>query len=116
MNRKLFILTFFYCILLVACSEKYTFTGTVVFKEQLNDNGHIMLVIKNINNSDIKEKSAEEILEIASLPDNGVYFYVDKKAYEQVEIGNKVEVIYSGPAQESLPPKVSAKKVKIIEE
>jgi uncharacterized OB-fold protein len=116
MNRKLFILTLFCCLLLVACSEKYTFTGTVVSKNQLNDNGYIMLVIKNINSSELKNKSIDELIDIASLDNNGMNFYIDKKTYEKVEVGKKVEVKYSGPAQESLPPKVSAKKVKIIDE
>lgn len=115
MNRKYFNLIFFCWLLLVACSNENTFSGKVVHKSERNDNSYLMLVVKNVSGVDLKNKSADEILEIASLPDNGVFFYVDKKTYESIEVGKKVEVTYSGPAQESLPPKVGAKKVKVIE-
>ncbi|MCM3572333.1 YobA family protein [Mesobacillus subterraneus] len=117
MYRKYFnlILYFFCCLLIVACSNESTYSGKVVQKAERNDNSYLILVVKNISDSDLKNKSADELLEIASLPDNGLNFYVDKKTYENIEVGNKVEVTYSGPAQESLPPKVGAKKVKVIE-
>lgn len=115
MYRKYFKLIFLCCLLIVACSNKSTFTGKVVQKVERNDNSYLILVIKNVSDSDLENKSAEELFEIASLPDNGKFFYVDKKTFEDTEVGKRVEVTYSGPAQESLPPKLGAKKVKVIE-
>lgn len=116
MNRKLLTFMILCCLVLVACTEKSTFIGKVVQKVERNDNSYLILVVKNVSDSDLENKSAEELFEIASLPDNGKFFYVDKKTYDNTEVGKKVEVTYSGPAQESLPPKLGAKKVKVIDE
>ncbi|MBT2641887.1 DUF3221 domain-containing protein [Bacillus sp. ISL-41] len=92
------------------CNLIFFLLGKVVQKAERKDNSYPILVIKNVSDSDLKNKSADKLLEIASLPDNGVIFCVDKKTYQNIEVGKKGEVTYSGPFQKLLPPKLGANK------
>jgi hypothetical protein len=115
------------CFLLISCSNSdknpsnepkskvIEFEGIVAIKEKQSDSYQI-LVIKNKTEDEIKNKTVDELLEMAKIDDKGDYsgfwFYIKEQVHNEVNVGNQVNVKYRGPIQESLPPKASALEVK----
>lgn len=97
-------------------SKEKQFSGFVAYKS--TDQANMLLVIKNIDQNQIKNYSLDELIEIASQNEgddyNGMFFYVNEDIYSKTEIGQRVNIQYKGPIQESLPPKASIKKIDIL--
>nr|WP_289038128.1 DUF3221 domain-containing protein [uncultured Allobacillus sp.] len=79
------------------------------------NNNQSLLVIPNINKSDITNKDLNDLLNLAE-QNNGIYFIVSNEEYEIYNIGDKVIVEYDleGDVEESNPPIRSAVNIKSL--
>lgn len=81
--------------------------GIVAEKLDFDDGSKLplLLVIPNIEESDLLEKNIDEIILIAS-ENNGTYFRVLQEVFNEFEVMQKVVVKYDldGPVDESDPP------------
>lgn len=113
--HQLAILLILCCMINTACSKKAVFEGVIAQKSS-SESGYEILVIKNIPDEVLENGTPDEIMEYAYQNDNGIIFYVSKREYNDLEVGQKVSVSHSGPAQESLPPKVGADSLEVLKE
>jgi len=96
-------------------SEVIEYKGIVAIK--VKDNSFQILVTKNRTVEEVRNKTDEELLELAKADNDGdyggIWFYVNEEVYNEVIKGTKVKVSFKGPIQESLPPKATAIVVNI---
>ncbi|WP_419873297.1 hypothetical protein [Candidatus Pristimantibacillus sp. PTI5] len=80
--------------------------GTVVFKEVENENGEFrFLMIPNSAGIDYEQMSKDELLVIARGQDDSAWYYLSEEHYNQIKVGNDVEVKWDSSHQaESNPP------------
>lgn len=88
--------------------------GIVAVKE--TENQHL-LVIPNIDQSDIADINKKDLLSLAEDKD-GIYFVVSSGDYSKYNVGDKVSVKYDpdGDVEESSPPIREAVNVKSVNE
>ncbi|MFD1736549.1 DUF3221 domain-containing protein [Bacillus salitolerans] len=113
---KLSLICLISIIILTSCSQEDTITGYV--SSTITDQNYFLL-IQNITQDEIRDKTFEEkvviaIEELENEDSNGYFIYVPQEFHDKVILGEKVKVWLTGPAQESLPPKVSAEKIQTI--
>lgn len=82
-----------------------TMEGIIAEKMIFNSYRYLLLIVPNIEESDLQGKNEDEIIMIASEND-GIYFLALQEDYNQVEEMQKVLVKYDldGPVEESDPP------------
>jgi Protein of unknown function (DUF3221) len=107
----LILLVFMVVFLLSGCFESH-YDGVIGAK---NEEFNRVLVIKNVSKDLIKDKEIGEIIKIAQEHD-GIWFSVPKGTYDELKIGEKVEVEYSknGDTLDSDPPIMGAEDIKVV--
>nr|WP_154893971.1 DUF3221 domain-containing protein [Paenibacillus xylanexedens] len=107
--KKIILLILISMILLPGCSkedkkENYPiYEGTLVFKTVENDK-YRFLVLQNISKEDLENGDLDDFIELAQDQPEASYYFVDKKDYESIEIGERVRITADFNQQESLPP------------
>lgn len=122
MKFKNFVTFILLLLILVSCSNTQndtldsnlsTLEGIIADKA---NNNQRLLVIPNIDKSDLTNKDLNDLLNLAE-QNNGIYFNVSKEEYENYNIGDKVLVEYDieGDVEESNPPIRSAIKIRSLD-
>ena len=122
MKFKNFVTFILLLLILVSCSNTQndtldsnlsTLEGVIADKA---NNNQRLLVIPNIDKSDLTNKDLNDLLNLAE-QNNGIYFNVSKEEYENYNIGDKVLVEYDieGDVEESNPPIRSAIKIRSLD-
>lgn len=122
MKFKGFVTFILLLLLLVSCSNTQnnildsnlsTIEGIIADKA---NNNQRLLVIPNIDKSDLTNKDLNDLLNLAE-QNNGIYFNVSKEEYENYNIGDKVLVEYDieGDVEESNPPIRPAVKIRSLD-
>lgn len=77
----------------------------IIAEKLVIDGSQFLLVIPNIEESDLQGKNEDEMIMIAS-ENNGTYFWVSQEVFDEFEVMQKVVVKYDldGPVDESDPP------------
>ncbi|SDP64144.1 DUF3221 domain-containing protein [Halobacillus aidingensis] len=114
----LFLLTAF---VLSACSqqaqndEKTTLEnqeGIVALKKERGESSQILL-IPNIKEEDINNKTEPEIIEMAQ-ENKGAYYDVSTDDYNEIDIGANIIIYWNGNQEDSDPPQRGAKKIEKV--
>ncbi|WP_226675713.1 DUF3221 domain-containing protein [Rossellomorea aquimaris] len=105
------LLVFIVVVLLSGCFNSH-YVGMIGAK---NEEFNRVLVIQNVSKDLIEDKEIGEIIKIAQKHD-GIWFSVSKGTYDELNIGEKVDVEYSknGDILDSDPPKMGAKDIKVV--
>lgn len=122
MKFKNFVTFILLLLILVSCSNTQndtldsnlsTLEGIIADKA---NNNQRLLVIPNIDKSDLTNKDLNDLLNLAE-QNNGIYFNVSKEEYENYNIGDKVLVEYDieGDVEESNPPIRPAVKIRSLD-
>ena len=122
MKFKNFVTFILLLLILVSCSNTQndtldsnlsTLEGVIADKA---NNNQRLLVIPNIDKSDLTNKDLNDLLNLAE-QNNGIYFNVSKEEYENYNIGDKVLVEYDieGDVEESNPPIRPAVKIRSLD-
>lgn len=115
LNYVVIFLSFF---ILVACSSNMDSNNLTSIEGIIADksaNNIQILVIPNIDKSDITNKNINDLKSLAEDKD-GIYFIVSSSDYNKYNVGDKVSVKYDpqGDVEESNPPIREAINVKSI--
>ncbi|WP_160037252.1 DUF3221 domain-containing protein, partial [Paenibacillus sp. An7] len=106
--KKIILFILISMIILPGCSnqdekENYPiYEGTVVFKIVENDK-YKFLVLQNISKEDLENGDLDDFIELAQ-DQEASYYFVDKKDYESIDVGQRVRITADFNQLESLPP------------
>ena len=119
MLKKIFTILIVFCFALVGCSEK----ETSELNEYVKTEGYIMeveenriLVAENITSEEyeaIKDKSSSDWEDLDEEGISLVFFSYDDVS--DLQVGNKVEILYNGNMATSYPGQAGAIKIEIKE-
>lgn len=107
--KKIMLFILISMIILPGCfnkdeKEHYpVYEGTVVFKTD-EDDKYKFLVLQNISKKDLEKGNLEDFIELAQDQPEASYYFVDKEAYESIDVGQRVNITADFNQQESLPP------------
>lgn len=82
----------------------------VEIKEHEDDMWNQILVVPNISEDDIDDKTTETLIEMAQEND-GSYYSLEPGKYDELEVGITVIVYWNGDQNDSNPPQREAKKL-----
>ncbi|MGD6802722.1 DUF3221 domain-containing protein [Rossellomorea aquimaris] len=117
--KRLIVILMLIVGILSGCGNPFnniTFEGYII--EKRHDSGFQILVMENITKEDIEKKSKDELFIQAQDDFSATYFFVKEGKYNELEVGQKVIVLYNKgqPAMESNPPQTDSNKVEVVEE
>ncbi|WP_433706921.1 DUF3221 domain-containing protein [Paenibacillus illinoisensis] len=119
--KKIMLLILISMIVLPGCSnedkkENYPiYEGTLVYKKVENDK-YRFLVLQDIIKEDLENGDLNDFIELAQDQPEASYYFVDKKDYESIEIGERVRITADFNQQESLPPIRTAVSIEKMDE
>ncbi|MDQ0350302.1 hypothetical protein J2R98_000105 [Alkalibacillus filiformis] len=122
---KKVVLIFTILLLLTACIEVgestgehkvYQHEGIIAKKQQLDGERDVkqILVISEIERDDVKGKTISEINQLAGQHE-AAYYAVDDDQFEDLTIGTKVEIYWTGEQLDSNPPQRGAEEIHVLE-
>jgi len=116
--RFKFLVSFIILLILASCNniEDSQLTSIEGIISDKRDNNQSVLVIPNIDKSDLTDKDLNDLLTLAE-ENNGIYFNLPNEEYENYNIGDKVAVEYDieGDVEESNPPIRAAANIRSLD-
>ncbi|MFA9458378.1 DUF3221 domain-containing protein [Halalkalibacter sp. AB-rgal2] len=103
-------------ILLSACGQQGEILeqeGIIVEIKDNQDKWNQILVVSNINEGDIVNKTTDELIEMAQGKD-GAYYSLEPSMYEKLEVGTHVIVYWNRNQELSEPPQREAEKIDVV--
>ncbi|WP_427052564.1 DUF3221 domain-containing protein [Paenibacillus sp. TC-CSREp1] len=105
--KKIILFMFLSLSILSACSPETetnpVYEGTVVYKTEENGK-YKFLVLEQIGQEALHNGQLEDFIALAQKQPEASYYYVNKKAYETLDVGLKVKITAEVHQLESLPP------------
>lgn len=89
--------------------------GLIVEIRKTEEDWRQILVVPDVNEEEIANKSEEELMKIAQ-DKKGAYYGFEKDEYKELEVGMYVIVSWDGLQLDSDPPQRGIEKVEIISE
>jgi hypothetical protein len=87
--------------------------GIIAQKNERSDRNNQVLLIPNISEEDLVNKTVNQIITMAQ-EENGAYYSVTDEVFDEIELGTHVIIYWNGDQQKSDPPQRESKKIEII--
>ncbi|MDQ0351824.1 major membrane immunogen (membrane-anchored lipoprotein) [Alkalibacillus filiformis] len=109
-------------VLLTACGQsnqnveenvQKVHEGTIADKRERHDGTLQFLLVSNVEEEEIQDKSEGELISLAQ-DEDGAYYSVNDEKFDELSIGQQVEVSWNGNQEESNPPQRVADMIETI--
>ena len=87
--------------------------GIIASIRENQDGWNQILVIPNVDEADISNKTEEELIQIAQ-ENNGAYYGFKSDRYDNLKVGTEVIVYWDGSQLDSDPPQRGIEKVDVL--
>src|SRR5690625_4428863 len=116
--RFKFLVSFIILLILASCNniEDSQLTSIEGIISDKRDNNQRVVVIPNIDKSDLTDKDLNDLLTLAQ-EDNGIYLNLPNEEYENYKMGDKLSIGYDleGDVDESKPPIRAAANIRSLD-
>ncbi|CAM3852424.1 DUF3221 domain-containing protein [Alkalicoccus chagannorensis] len=115
LRRKISLIALAFALLSTSAACGGQEQGTIVDGLEHEDRWDQILVVPDIDEEALQEKSSSEWIEAAQDRD-GAYYGVDPDENEDLDIGMQVLMKWSGTQEDSLPPQREADSIVVLSE